>query len=540
MWHTVPLPRLGIPAVQVSDGPNGVRGEDDNIGKTSTCFPVGVAMGATWNPELIRRVGTALAREVKAKKAHVLLAPTVNIQRTPIAGRNFECYAEDPFLSGTIAAAYINGLQQSGVSACIKHFVCNDQEFERFSISAEVAERPLHEIYLEPFRIALQQARPWSVMSAYNRINGTYASENDLLLRRILKGKWQYDGLVISDWYGTYSDNVPAGGLDLEMPGPARFMAPEKVIAAVKSSELDEAVIDDKVRRLLRLINRVGAFDQQDSAPEIIKDDPLNRALARQTAVEAIVLLKNERDLLPLDLQKVGSIAVIGENAKWAQIMGGGSSALNPHYAVSPLEGIARRAGKEASVSYTIGTPLHRQTPLMDMSWLTALDGRTSGLTLEYFDNMELAGAATHTATILKPMLSWFGRVNPYVDPANFSLRLSGTLAVPESRSYELQLASIGKSRLFLDGELKIDNWLDAPPESELDGSVTLDLAAGRSYRIVVEYCTLPATHYRMVRLGSPPALSADPIQTAVDFSRPIRRGHHHSRINQRVGERRF
>ena len=182
------------------------------LGRPLICFPVGVAVGATWNPELIRRVGASLAGQVKAKSAHVLLAPTVNVQRTPLAGRNFECFAEDPYLSGTIAAAYINGLQNEGVAACIKHFVANDQEHERFSISSEVAERPLHEIYLEPFRIALQHAKPWSLMSAYNRVNGIHASENDPLLRHILKGKWDYDGVVISDWFGTYSDGCQLVG----------------------------------------------------------------------------------------------------------------------------------------------------------------------------------------------------------------------------------------------------------------------------------------------------------------------------------------
>ena len=186
-WRTVPIERLNIPSIQVTDGPNGARGEDDNIGLTSISFPVGSAMGSTWNPELIEQVGAQLAREANAKGADVLLAPTVNIARTPLAGRNFECFAEDPYLSGTIAAAYINGLQGQGVSACLKHFICNDQEFERMSMSSQVAERPLHEIYLEPFRIAIQKANPWSVMSSYNRVNGVHASENNATLRNILK-----------------------------------------------------------------------------------------------------------------------------------------------------------------------------------------------------------------------------------------------------------------------------------------------------------------------------------------------------------------
>ncbi len=220
MWHTMAVERVGIPVLKVTDGPNGARGQDGNTGPTSADFPIGMAMGATWNPALIEQVGGALAEETKAKGAHVLLAPTVNIHRTPNAGRNFECYSEDPFLSGTLASAYINGLQGNGVAACIKHFVANDQEFERNSMSSEVTERPLHEIYLEPFRIALENAKPWSIMSGYNRLNGTHVSEHDWLLHDILKERWGFDGLVMSDWYGTYSDGVPGGYLDLEMPGP--------------------------------------------------------------------------------------------------------------------------------------------------------------------------------------------------------------------------------------------------------------------------------------------------------------------------------
>ena len=412
-----PVERLGIPAIQVSDGPNGVRGSDDNLGETSICFPVGVAMGATWNPELIERVGAALAAEVRRKGAHVLLAPTVNIHRTPIAGRNFECFAEDPFLSGTMAAAYINGLQKQGVAACIKHFVANDQEFERFSISAEVAERPLHEIYLEPFRIALEKANPWTIMSAYNRINGVYASEHEALLRDLLKGKWGYDGLVISDWYGTYSDNVPAGALDLEMPGPARWMDPEKIVTAVTNGSLDEAVVDDKIRRLLRLISRVTA--SQDGPPAV--DDQL----PRQVAAEAIVLLKNEGHLLPLNPAKPQTIAVIGENGKWVQIMGGGSSQVNPHRAVSPLAGIQARVGEAVTVAYEVGTLIHRQPPLVNQEWLATEAGQP-GLTLDYFHNLDLSGDPAHTGVVDKSELSWFGTVNPFVDPRHFSLRLQG------------------------------------------------------------------------------------------------------------------
>ena len=516
MWHSAAIEQSGIPALKVTDGPNGARGQDGNTGPTSAAFPVGMAMGATWNPALIKRVGEALAEETKAKGAHVLLAPTVNIHRTPNAGRNFECFSEDPFLSGTLAAAYIEGLQESGVGACIKHFVANDQEFERFSISAEVAERPLHEIYLEPFRIAMQ-AKPWSIMSAYNRINGTYASENDVTLHDILKEKWAFDGLVISDWYGTYTDGVPGGYLDLEMPGPARWMDTEKILTAVEAGDSDESHIDDKVRRLLRLLARVGAFEQPELGAEIAVDSPAMRQMIRETAAEAMVLLKNSDSLLPLNLNEIETIAVIGQNAKWAQIMGGGSSQVNPHYVVSPLEGIRSRAGDSAKVEYAIGTPVFKEPPLLDINWLTAVDGKSRGLTLSYFDNMALEGDPVHTQVIQKTALSWFGFADPYMDPSNFSCRVSATLQVPESRRYEFHLSSVGRSRMLLDGELVIDKW-DAGSEFAAEPAA-LVLTAGKPYELVLEYVTSPEAQHRLLRLSSPPVLADDPIQQAVDLA---------------------
>ncbi|MCB8983957.1 MAG: glycoside hydrolase family 3 C-terminal domain-containing protein [Ardenticatenaceae bacterium] len=513
MWRTAPIPRLGIPALKVTDGPNGARGQDGNTGPKSACFPVGAALGATWNPALVEQVGAALAEETKAKGAHVLLAPTVNIHRTPIAGRNFECYAEDPFLSGTMASAYIRGLQSQGVAACIKHFVCNEQEFERFSMSSEVAERPLHEIYLEPFRIAMA-AQPWSLMSSYNRVNGVHASENDLL-HDVLKEGWGYDGAVISDWYGTYSDNVPNGRLDLEMPGPARWMDPEKIIAAVEAGEMAEAHIDDKVRRLLRLLARVGAFDQPELAPEQAIDRPAHRRVARRAAAEAIVLLKNEGDLLPLDPTRIQSIAVIGENARWAQIMGGGSSAVNPFYMVSPLAGIRRRAGT-VQVNYALGTPIHWQPPTLDMDWVTAVDGQSPGFTLTYYDNPELEGEPVHTQVVDKSAFSWFGTVDPYVDPAHFSARLQGRLTVPEDGEYELVVWQIGRARLWVDGQLLIDRWAEIADEKT---AVTLSHAAGKPVDLTVEYSTAPDSGWRTLRLGCQPPLPADPLQTAVDLA---------------------
>jgi len=268
LWHSVPVPRLGIPQFRVTDGPNGARGSWGSMGPSSVATPVGIALGATWNPDIVEKVGNVLSDELKAKGAHILLAPTVNIHRTPIAGRNFECYSEDPFLSGVLAAAYINGIQSKGVGACIKHFVANDQEYERFSISAEVDERTLREIYLEPFRIAIRDSNPWAVMSSYNRINGVYACENDHTLLEILKGEWKYEGIVMSDWFGTYDKDVPSGGLDLEMPGAARWMSEEHVKRALDDGPLTEEMLDSKVRRLLGVLERAGLFASPELQPE--------------------------------------------------------------------------------------------------------------------------------------------------------------------------------------------------------------------------------------------------------------------------------
>src|SRR5215212_5068317 len=360
LWHSVGVPRLGIPQFRVTDGPNGARGSQGNMGPASVATPVGIALGATWNPELVEKVGNVLGDELKAKGAHILLAPTVNIHRTPIAGRNFECYSEDPFLSGMLASAYINGIQSKNVGACIKHFVANDQEYERFSMSSEVDERTLREIYLEPFRIAIRNSNPWAVMSAYNRVNGVYASENDHTLNDILKGEWDYKGIVMSDWFGTYDKDIPSGGLDLEMPGEARWMSEEMVKRALEDGELKEEALDGKVRRLLGMLDKAGLFDQPELKPERGEDKPQHRQIIRAAAREAIVLLKNNGTL---PLKKVKSIAVIGPYANAAQILGGGSSSVTPHYAISPFEGIKSRAGDKIQVQTIPGCFIYKTLP---------------------------------------------------------------------------------------------------------------------------------------------------------------------------------
>ncbi|MBN1581944.1 MAG: glycoside hydrolase family 3 C-terminal domain-containing protein [Anaerolineae bacterium] len=518
LWHSTAVERLGVPSIKVTDGPNGARGGDFGGGVGSACFPVGICLGSTWNPDLIERVGQALGEEVKSKQAHILLAPTVNIHRSPLNGRNFECYSEDPYLTARIAAAYIKGVQKQGVGACIKHFVCNDSEFERHSISSEVGERALREIYLPPFETAVNESGVWAVMSAYNKVNGTYCSENHYTLLDILKGEWNFEGIVISDWGGTYSTADAANnGLDLEMPGPARWMG-EKLLEAVQNGQVGEAAIDDKVRRLLRTILKAGVQEGPE-APEQAIDRPEHRKLIRQAAGEGIVLLKND-GVLPLN--GVKRIAVIGPNAVEAKVMGGGSAHVKAHYVVSPLDGIRARAGDGIEVTYALGCTNYKDIPELKTEWLTPSGKKGSGGTVAYFNNLDLEGDPVLTEPLDRTRLMWFGQVAPGVDRACFSARLTGTLTVPESGTYTLGLTSVGLSRMFIDGELVIDNWTDYKPmrgpfaRDHQAPTAEVELAAGQPYQLVVEYSKQQAPRFAMLRIGCLPAEPADLMERAV------------------------
>jgi beta-glucosidase len=515
LWHTNPIPRLGIPAIKVTDGPNGARGAGRYGELTAACFPVGTALAATWNPELVERVGQALGEETRSKGAHILLAPTVNIHRSPLAGRNFECYSEDPHLTSRMGVAYIKGVQSQGVGACIKHFVCNDSEFERFTISSEVGERALREIYLPPFLAAIREADPWSLMSAYNKLNGVYCSENQRLLLNILKGEWDYQGLVVSDWYGTYSFNAVAGGLDLEMPGPVHWMGPQ-IEEAVETGEISLEVVDDKIRRLLETMRKVGAFENPELGPEREVNNPEHRLVAREVAGEAIVLLKNEGPVLPLNQNEIKTIAVIGENARWAQIQGGGSAYVPPHYSISPMEGVRAKAGPDIRVDYEIGCSTHRMLPLLESEWLQGSDGAGPGLVATYFANPELSGEAVHSGRTTTSQMDWFGYAMNFVDPRSFSARLQGQFTPPESGVYTLGLASLGRSRFYLDGELTIDRWDEPESWDETEKTTPVELVGGQTYDIQLDFSWEGSDRHRGVRLGCLPPLPENLMERAV------------------------
>ena len=352
-WTTTPIEHLGLPELRVSDGPHGVRREVDRstMGRQSlpaTCFPTASCSASTWDLDLIHRLGEALAEECIALGVDVVLGPGVNMKRTPVCGRNFEYFSEDPYLAGQLAASYINGVQSKGVGTSLKHFAVNNQETRRLSISAEVDERTLREIYLPAFETAVKQGRPWTVMCAYNKLNGTYCSENHELLVDILKNEWGFEDLVVSDWEAVH-DRVTslAGGIDLEMPGP-KSLRVKSVVEAVRSGMLDQATLDEAVRRILGIVFR--AAETPKGAPV---DKAAHHALARHIAAEGIVLLKNN-GILPLKGQQ--QIAVIGRAAKVPYFQGGGSSHINPTQLDIPLDELQKHAGS-ARLSYCKGYP---------------------------------------------------------------------------------------------------------------------------------------------------------------------------------------
>jgi beta-glucosidase len=349
-WTTTAIERLDIPSLWLADGPHGLRkapaANDVGAGTAvpATCFPTASALACAWNEALTRRVGEAIGREARVHGVDVVLGPGVNLQRSPLGGRNFEYLGEDPLLSGRLAAAFIEGVQAQGAGACIKHFAANEQETERMSCSSEVDERTLRELYLRPFEIAIERARPWSVMSAYNRVNGTFASEHPWLLSTVLRDEWGFDGFVMSDW-GAVEDRAAgvAAGLHLEMPssGP---LGPGRVVAAVRAGTLDEQRVDEVVAELLTSVLR--AAEARSATPVPVLDADAHHGLARAAAAECLVLLRNEADALPLATTPQ-TVAVIGRFAQHPRYQGGGSSQVVPTQTTSAwdaLQEIARGA----------------------------------------------------------------------------------------------------------------------------------------------------------------------------------------------------
>jgi len=368
-WRTKPVERLEIPSIMMTDGPHGLRkqqgdsGDHLGIGDSvpSTCFPSGAGLAASWNRELLEKVGAALGKECQAAGVAIILGPALNIKRSPLCGRNFEYFSEDPYLTAELAASHIRGVQSQGVGTSAKHYAVNNQEHRRMTVDAVVDERTLREIYLAGFEGAVKQAQPWTVMAAYNKVNGVYASENAYLLTDILRHEWGFEGFVVSDW-GAVNERVAglAAGLDLEMPGNGGY-GDRKIVEAVKNGQLSEAQLDQAVERILNIV-----FRAVDHKKENASYDPVeHHRLARSVAAECMVLLKNEDGILPL--RKQGRIAVIGEMAKKPRYQGGGSSHVVPTKLDIPYDEIAAIVQGNAEILYAQGYELEKDEPNDDL-----------------------------------------------------------------------------------------------------------------------------------------------------------------------------
>ena len=525
VWHTVAVERAAIPGLRMTDGPSGARG-DRYTGGISTCVPCGSALASTWNRELVHRIGGLLADEARAKGAQLLLAPTVNIHRHPLAGRNFECFSEDPYLTAELAVAYIEGVQERGVGCAVKHFVANDQEHDRMEVSVEADERTLREIYMPPFEAAVRRAGVWAVMSAYNRVSGVHCSEHSGLLTDVLRKEWGFDGLVVSDWFGTHSTMAVAAGLDVEMPGPARFMG-EHLVHAIRQGDVEEAAVDRAARAVVQLIERTAAVDPATLPPG---EDPVD--LARQAAREAIVLLRNEplaarsaeepgaatgavepgaggagsaseaaavaadplaaRPLLPFDGGALGSLAVVGVKAARPDFQGGGSAHVDPPHVVTPLDGITRRAGAGVAVHHEAGVPA-RPADVLGRDELTVPDTPHPGVQLDYFRGDEpdaVDGERVHREVVPRLRLFWLGPPAPGLGQGEaFSVRASADFTPDRSGPWTFGLTSAGRSQVLLDGKVLVDNLEPTKGgtffgrgSAEVTG--TADLVAGTTYRL--------------------------------------------------------
>jgi beta-glucosidase len=524
LWRTPPIPRLSIPSLKMTDGPNGARGADLGGSVSSACVPVGTALAATWNVELVREVGALLGQEARSKRAHVLLAPMLNLHRSPLAGRNFECFSEDPHLAARMAVAFVEGVQGEGVGCSVKHFVCNDSEFERQSISSEVDERTLRELYLAPFEAVVREARPWSVMAAYNRLNGTYCSEHADLLTSWLRHEWGFDGFVVSDWFGTRSTAAALhAGLDLEMPGPPSWRG-ERLLEALGEGEVAEVEVHAAARRILRAV-RAGADAGIDpELPEQALDLPAHRRVARRAAAESIVLLKNQAATLPLDVQGLTRLAVIGPNAGVARIHGGGSSRVAPHYEVTPLEGIRARCGDAVRVLYEPGCANHRRIPALDARHVQC-DGEP-GLRLEFFAGPDFEGEPVVTRRARRLDFTWLGRFSEQIDPHAFSLRCTGTFRAERAGLHEFGLVSAGLSRLWLGGKLLLDNWTVQQRGDSFYGVGSTEvverrmLAAGDEVELRVEFAVRGGLPLAGLRAGIAPPMGDEALEAALVAAR--------------------
>jgi beta-glucosidase len=490
-FSTAAIGRLGIPKIRLTDGPNGARGTEGFPGiggDPSTCTPCATALAATWDPRLVEAMGGLIAREARDRGCRVLLAPTLNLHRSPLAGRNFECFSEDPLLAGRLGAAYVRGVQAQGVAATIKHFVGNEAEFERMTISSAVDERTLRELYLLPFEIAIAESEPYAVMTSYNRLNGRWLNQRREFLVDVLRAEWGFDGLVMTDWFASTENTSVTAGLDLEMPGPARSLG-SALVAAVESGAVAESDIDAAVRRLLTVWDRVGALAAGTDAIAPVPPTAADRAFLRSAASQSVVLLTND-GTLPLG-RDVRRIAVIGPHASRPRIMGGGAASVVAYPTTSFLAALTD-AMPDVEISHARGCEADRNATVVGTEILTAPDG----FDVEVFDGLDHGGAPIQTEHIDELRLMLVNLLGSRWPETDFSVRVRGTVVPSESGAFELALAQAGRARVFIDDAVVLDGYTSPPPPGGSDFfgmasqelTAPLMLTAGVPAEIVVEY----------------------------------------------------
>ncbi|POX53766.1 glycosyl hydrolase [Streptomyces sp. Ru71] len=454
MWSLPALPEIGLDSLVMSDGPIGVRGVRWSADDPSVALPSPTALAATWDPELARRAGVLLAQEARRKGVHVLLAPTVNLHRSPLGGRHFEAYSEDPYLTGRIGTGYVQGVQSGGVGTTVKHFVANDAETDRFTVDNRVSERALRELYLAPFEAIVENAHPWGIMTAYNTVNGTTMTEHHYLVNEVLRGEWGFDGCNVSDWFAA-RDTVGAlqGGLDVAMPGP-RTVFGEALAQAVRDGKVTEAAVDDAVRRVLRLAARTGALAGAEPAVTELPGAVDGEALAREIARRSFVLVRNDSAALPLKPGR--TVALIGAAARDARVLGGGSATVFPARIVSPLDGLTA-ALPEGAVRYAVGADPATELAVADQGFTLRAVCRDA--------NGEVIG----TASAPNGQIQWLGSDLPdgVTRETLHSVELTGVFTPRESGPHTFGIRGTGGFTLRVAGTTYFDGV--QPPAGDSD-----------------------------------------------------------------------
>ncbi|KAF7557701.1 hypothetical protein G7Z17_g399 [Cylindrodendrum hubeiense] len=496
-WRTPVIKRddVFVPHIKFTDGPNGARGESYVSGIKAACFPCGTSLGSTFDTSVLENIGAAVAKEAETKSANVLLGPTLNVIRSPLGGRNYETYSEDPLVLGTLAAAYVRGVQSEGrIAATPKHFVANDAENQRTTLSVEVDEQTLREIYLKPFQLVAKLSDPWCFMSSYNRVRGTYVADSAELINGILREEWGFKGPVISDWMGTYSTGPGINaGVDVEMPGPPKWRTLAAVSKLVQEGSVSEETITDSARRILELAQRLGRFENPEEPPERAVEDAKRDALIERSGAEGIVLLKNNTGVLPIP--KNASVALIGHHARTVVLGGGGSARVDALHAITPIEGFEKLG---YSTKVALGVPVFGAVPHADPSIVFG-SGQTEysaePVKLEWFNGSVIGQNLAHEE--FRPQAEYMIKEQwpEYLNKVDYSTRITFDLVAPSTGDAIFSVISTGRAKCYIDGQEVFERPQETKlrPESfyffkkQLERRFNHHLESGKRYAIKLE-----------------------------------------------------